>query len=205
MYQKNEYTHNRKKILVALFKQPIDFTGLKDETKLSEPTLSKHLKDLLNSEFVEVKIEGRRKIYNITDKALNSELRMYLAGIYSAYRSLNSHSLWETAGIESLKMMSASEEALTAFMHALARYNPVEYTDERKGKEIFDELVSKIVDASSYLERLKENIGEVESRGGDAQSLKEKFRENMDTYTSIYYALGPPFSYMWKNMSENLE
>lgn len=205
MYQKNEYASNRRKILITLFKQPMDFTGLKDETKLSEPTLSSHLKDLLNSKFVEVKIDGRRKIYSLTDSALNSELRMYLAGVYSAYLALNNEKFWETTGIEALKMMSASEEALTSFMNTLARHSPVEYADERKGKEIFDDIISKITSDSSYLQKLKENIEEAESRGGDAESLKEEFREKMDTYTSIYYALGPPFSYMWKNMTENLE
>ncbi len=183
----------------------MDFTGLKDETKLSEPTLSNHLKDLLNSKFVKVKIEGRRKVYSITDSALNSELRMYLAGIYSAHLALNNEKLWETTGVEALKMMSAGEEALISFINTLARYSPVEYADEREGKEIFDDIVAKIANSSSYLQKLKENIEEAESRGGDAEPLKEEFREKMDTCTSIYYSLGPPFSYMWKNMSENLE
>lgn len=205
MYQKNEYASNRKKILIALFKQPTDFTGLKDETKLSEPTLSSHLKDLLNSKFIEVKLEGRRKVYSLTDSALNSELRMYLAGVYSAYVALNNEKFWETTGVEALKMMSAGEEALHSFINTIARYSPVEYADERKGKEIFDDIVAKIVSSSSYLQKLNENIEEAESRGGDAKSLKEEFREKMETYTSTYYALGPPFSYMWKNMIENLE
>lgn len=170
----------------------MDFTGLQDETRLSEPTLSNHLKDLLNSKFVEVKIEGRRKIYNLTDSALNSELRMYLAGVHSAYLALNSDSFWETTGVEALKMMSAGEESLKSFINSLARYSPVEYSDERKGKEIFDEIVSKITSDSSYLKKLKENIEEAESRGGDAESLREEFRKKMDASTSIYYSLGPP-------------
>ncbi len=205
MYQKNEYASNRRKILVALLKQPMDFTGLKDETKLSEPTLSSHLKDLLNSKFVEVKNEGRRKIYSLTDSALNSELRMYLAGVYSAYLTLKSENFWETAGVEALKMVSAGDEALRSFMNTLARYSPVEYADERKGKELFDDIVSRISFDSSYLQKLKENIEEAESRGGDAEPLKEELRQILDSRTSMYYALGPPFSYMWKNMIENLE
>ncbi|MFO7966466.1 MAG: helix-turn-helix domain-containing protein [Archaeoglobaceae archaeon] len=205
MYQRNEYISNRRKILITLFKQPMDFTGLKDETKLSEPTLSSHLKDLLNSKFVEVKIEGRRKIYSTTDSALNSELRMYLAGIYSAYSTLNNENFWETTGIEALKMMSASEESLVSFINTIARHSPVEYADERKGKEIFDDLVSKINSDSTHLKKLKENIEEAESRVGDATTLKEEFRDKINSLTSIYYALGPPFSYMWKNMIEDLE
>ncbi|HID42703.1 MAG TPA: ArsR family transcriptional regulator [Archaeoglobaceae archaeon] len=206
MYQKNEYSKNRRAILIALFKQPMDFTALKDETRLSEPTLSKHLRDLLNSRFIEVKVEGRRKIYNITEKGLNSELRMYLAGIDSALKVLESgKNFWKTAGMEAVKMVSAGNEALNTFIQALARHSPIEYADERKGKEIFDGIVSKIASTSSKLEKLRKNIEEVEMRGGDADALREKFREKLDAYTAIYFALGPPFSYMWKNMCEELE
>jgi hypothetical protein len=62
-----------------------------------------------------------------------------------------------------------------------------------------------VVSHSSSLEKLKENIEEVETRGGDSELLHKKFRQKVDTYTSIYFALGPPFSYMWKNMCEEFE
>lgn len=206
MYQKEEYSRNRKAIMIALFKQPMDFTALKDETRLSEPTLSKHIKDLLNSRFIEVRVEGRRRIYNITEKGLNSELRMYLAGIDSALKVLESgKNFWKIAGMEAVKMVSAGDDALNTFIQALARHSPVEYADDRKGKEIFDRIVSKMESASSNLEKLKKNIEEVELRGGDADPLREKFREKLDAYTAIYFALGPPFSYMWKNMCEEFD
>jgi len=192
--------------MVALFKQPMDFTALKDETRLSEPTLSKHLRDLLNSGFIEMRVEGRRKIYNITERGLNSELRMHLAGIDSALRVLESgKDFWKTAGVEAVKMVSAGNEALNTFIQALARHSPVEYADSRKGKEIFDSIVSKMESAFSNLEKLKKNIEEVEMRGGDADLLREKLREKLDVYTAIYFALGPPFSYMWKNMCEEFD
>lgn len=192
--------------MVALFKQPMDFTALKDETRLSEPTLSKHLKDLINSKFIEAKIEGRRKIYNITEKGLNSELRMYIAGIDSALKVFeNDKNFWKVAGLEAAKMMSAGNESLITFIQALARHSPIQYADDRKAKEIFDNIVSKMAQNASSIEKLKENIDEVELRGGDADHFRDKLREKIDRYTAIYFALGPPFSYMWKNLVEEFE
>jgi DNA-binding transcriptional regulator GbsR (MarR family) len=192
--------------MTALFRQPMDFTALKDETRLSEPTLSKHLKDLINSKFIEVKFEGRRRIYNITEKGLNSELRMYLAGIDSALKVFeNNKNFWKVAGTEAVKMVSAGSESLTTFIQALARHSPIQYADDRKAKDIFDSIISKMVSNASSIEKLRENIEEVELRGGDADLFRERLREKLDKYTAIYFALGPPFSYMWKNMVGEFE
>jgi len=205
MYQKSEYSKNRRAILVSLFKQPMDFTELRDQTKLSEPTLSKHLRDLLNSKFIEVKYKGRRKIYNITEKAIDSELKMYMVGIFSAYNVFSSKDFWKAAGMETAKMMSAGHDSLLTFVQAIARHSPIEFADERGGKEIFDNIISDMIKNYTTLERLRDNIEEVELRGGDLEPLKKKFREKLDSFTSMYYALGPPFSYMWKNMCEGCE
>jgi DNA-binding transcriptional ArsR family regulator len=207
MYQKETYTKNRKEILLALFQQPMDFTALRDETKLSEPTLSRHLKDLLNSGYVELKKDGRRRIYKPTQKALETNpLLMQLVGFQSAFRILRcNRNVWQSIGEETIKLATLSSDALAAFVSIILRYFPQLPPEGVSGKAIFNEIVSKMTSDFSSLEKMKEAIDGVEMRGGSAELIRKKFQEKLDRLTSIYLSLGPPFSYMWKDMTEVME
>lgn len=207
MYQKEEYSRNRQRILLALFKQPMDFTALKDETKLSEPSLSRHLKDLLNSGYVELKREGRRKVYRLAEKAYEDDfLLMYLIGLHSAFKILRHDSdFWERVGEEAVKLAALGDHALMSFISVISKFVPRNPPEKVKGKLIFDEIMAKMISDFSSLEKMRETIHALEARGSNAEAVQEKFQDKLDRLTSIYFALGPPFSYLWKNMVEDLE
>lgn len=185
----------------------MDFTALRDETKLSEPSLSRHLKDLLNSGYVELKKEGRRKVYRLTEKAYEDDsLLMHLIGLHSAFRILRYGSdFWEKVGEEVVKLAALGDYALMSFISVISRFAPRNPPEKVKGKTIFDEIMAKMISDFSSLERMKETVNSIEERGANAETVREKFQDKLDRLTSIYLALGPPFSYLWKKMVEDLE
>ncbi|RLI73564.1 hypothetical protein DRO97_07230 [Archaeoglobales archaeon] len=186
MYQKQEYSKNRKAILLALFKQPMDYSALRDETKLSDPTLSKHLKDLLNSNLIGFKREGKRKIYRINEKAFEcAEVVSHLAGVSAALNLLKGKNFEEVLA----DVFSYGNEAVESFLTVISRILILTNKEKTKGKNIYNEIISTM--QSDYNE-LKEMDG-------------LEYQKRADKLNSIYFALGPPFSYQWKNMVERLE
>jgi DNA-binding transcriptional ArsR family regulator len=206
MYQKEEYDRNRRKIILALFSQSMDFTALRDETKLSEPSLSRHLRDLLNSGFIELKKDGRRRIYKLTEKAFEMDcLLMHLIGIHSALKTLLHRKIWQHVGEEAVRLFALSDYATITFISIISRFLPRDSLERRSGRAIFDDVIAKMTSDFSSLKKMIDVIESIELRGGDAEVVRKKFQEKFDRLTSIYLALGPPFSYMWKDMSEALE
>ena len=185
MYQKEEYSKNRRKVLLALFKQPMDYTALKDETKLSDPTLSKHLRDLMDSNLIEFKREGRRKVYKLKELALNTpELVCHLAGINAALKLIKGEDFKRCIS----EVISFGKEATKSFFEVISRISDVKEV-KLDGNRIYNEILS--VMQSDY-EKLK-NLDEA------------NYQRVVDELNSMYFALGPPFSYKWKNMVETLE
>ena len=184
MYQKKEYSKNRKKILLALFKHSMDYTTLKDETKLSDPTLSKHLKDLVDSSIIEFKKDGRRKVYSLKESAFNTpELIYHLMGINAALKLLKGNDFKH-----SLSEILSFGDAVNSFLEVLSRMVVVK-NSKLNGIEIYNEILSKM---QADYEKLK-NLGD------------EEHQKAIEESSLIYFALGPPFSYKWKNMIERLE
>jgi len=200
MYQRGVFEENRRRILEALFQQPMDFTSLRDVTGLSEPTLSRHIHHLLQPRFVEVKNKGKRRVYEITEKGLE-ELYPYLLGVNSALRAMKNEDIEKGIGRSFLSILGV-RGAVSTYTSCLSRYNPPK---EVKGssKQLFSSIVEEMKDDFEELRRMKGIVQTVEDRGGDAVKIREELGEKLEKLNAIYYALGPPFSYMWKSMVES--
>ncbi|RLI78585.1 hypothetical protein DRP05_06690 [Archaeoglobales archaeon] len=185
MYQKVEYSKNRKKVLLALFKQPMDYSTLKDETKLSDPTLSKHLKDLLNSNLIEFKKDGKRKVYRIGKKAFECpEITYHLVGVNAALSLLKGKDFKDVLA----EVFGCGDEAVKSFLSVISKILLIK-NEKVDGKNIYNEILSTMQSDYDELKRLDEL----------------RYQKRVEELNSIYFALGPPFSYQWKNMIEKLE
>ncbi len=200
MYQRGVFEENRRRILEALFQQPMDFTSLRDATNLSEPTLSRHIHHLLQPGYVEVEKRGKRRLYRITEKGLE-ELYPSLLGISSALRAMKNEDFEKGIGKELSSILNV-RGAINAFTSCLSRYIPPK---DIKGssKQLFSSILEEMKDDFEGLRRMKEMAQTVEDRGIDAAEIREELRKTLEKLNAIYYALGPPFSYMWKDMVEN--
>ncbi|AEA47870.1 ArsR/SmtB family transcription factor [Archaeoglobus veneficus] len=199
MYQRSVFEENRRRILKALLEQPMDFTSLRDRTALSEPTLSRHLQHLLQAGFVEVKREGKRKIYSIAEKGLE-ELFPHLLGVSSALRAMKGRDFAKSVG-EELMYVIHIRDALESFAACISRFTPT-INPDGSGRLLFGSIVEEMRADFEELKRLRDTIAAIEERGGDAEGLREELGKKLEKLNSIYLALGPPFSYMWRKMIE---
>jgi|GEM_PF-878682 len=211
MYQRSIFEENRKKLLMLLFEQPMDFTSLKDASNLSEPALSRHLQHLLQSKFVEVRKDGRRRIYRITDKGLE-ELFPHLLGMCSALKAMKARNFEKVVGREFLSVLSVAG-ALNSFASCISRFVPTNVPqastqstsikNQKRAVQLFGKIVEEMQSDFEELKRMRKLAEEVEERGGDASKIREEIDRKLSQLNAIYYALGPPFSYMWKEMVES--
>lgn len=163
----------------------MDYSALKDETKLSDPTLSKHLKDLLNSNLIEFKRDGKRKVYRISKKAFECpEIIYHLVGVNAALNLLKGKDFEEILA----EVFGCGDEAVKSFLSIISRVLLVK-NKKMDGKSIYNEIISTMQSDYNELKELDEL----------------KYQKRVEELNSIYFALGPPFSYQWKNMIEKLE
>jgi|Deesub1362A_J573_1020465.scaffolds.fasta_scaffold00430_33 DNA-binding transcriptional ArsR family regulator len=208
MYQKEEYSKNNGRILLALIGRKMDFTSLKDEVNLSSPTLAIHLRDLVEKKFVECKRDGRRKIYGPGEKAFDQEhVKNHLIGLMEAYRTMKkSKNFWSEVGKKSVSLMRSNPDAAFAFISAISRFttNPVQ-PNNYDGSEIVEWIYLRMVEDFNQLRNLIHAIQDLEMRDLKAEKLRKKFENQLSRLKSIYISLGPPFSYRWMEMVEELE
>lgn len=74
---------SRRRILDRLLQSDASVTELSEQLRLSQPLISKHLRTLRESGFVEVHVEAQRRIYSLNAKPL-AEIDEWL----SAYRKM---------------------------------------------------------------------------------------------------------------------
>jgi DNA-binding transcriptional ArsR family regulator len=205
MYQKEEYRRNTGKILIALIEGEKDFSSLRDHTNLSPPTLSSHLKDLLERKLVSFRRDGKRKVYYPLERAYNDpEVKRHLIGVFEAYRIFKvKRKFWNEVGKKAVQLFNISPEAAFSFLAAISKYRPV-FGEERYG-DILESIYLRMTDDFNQLVEMKNTVQEFEARGMDVKSLRMKFESKMRDLKNMYIALGPPFSYKWLKMMERID
>ena len=204
MYQKEAYTRNSDKILLALIERRMDFSTLLDKVKLSAPALSKHLKDLIERKLVSFEVKGKRKIYYPLENAyLQPGVKSHLLGITEAYRTIKGRKkFWSEVGKKAVSLFSQNPDVAFSFLSAISKYRlHFEQSFEASPEWLF----GRMHEDYNLLKEMKETIKDLELRGINPKELKRKFQNRADDLKNLYIALGPPFSYRWLEMVEKLE
>jgi len=204
MYQKEAYTRNSDKILLALVEGKMDFSTLLDKVKLSAPALSKHLKDLIERKLVSFEVKGRRKIYYALENAYQQPgVKNHLVGIAEAYRTIKGRKkFWNEVGRKAVSLFSQNPDAAFSFLSAISKYR---FHIEPRVEVSPEWLFLRMHEDFNMLKEMKETIKDLELRGVKAGEMKKKFQSRMEDLKNLYIALGPPFSYRWLEMVEKLE
>ena len=206
MYQKEAYTRNSDKILLALIERKMDFSTLLDKVKLSAPALSNHLKDLIERKLVSFEVKGKRKIYYPLENAYQQPgVKSHLIGIVEAYRTIKGRKkFWSEVGRKAVSLFSQNPDAAFSFLSAISKYRL--HLESQFQNEISPEwLFLRMHEDFNILKEMKETIKDLELKGVNPKELKRKFQGRMEDLKNLYIALGPPFSYRWLEMVEKLE
>jgi DNA-binding transcriptional ArsR family regulator len=204
MYQKETYTRNSDKILLALIERRMDFTTLLDRVKLSAPALSKHLKDLLERKIISFEAKGKRRIYYPLEAAYQQPgVKNHIVGIVEAYRTIKGRKkFWSEVGRKAVSLFSQNPDAAFSFLSAISRYRIHLETHPQNGIEW---LFMRMVEDYNLLKEMREIVRDLELNGLKPRELKRKFQSRAEDLRNLYIALGPPFSYRWLEMVEKLE
>jgi DNA-binding transcriptional ArsR family regulator len=180
----------KERIMLSLLWGEKDFTTLKDELKVSSPTLSTHLKDLLEKEYLEFRVEGRRKLYRLKEKAFQSPF------LFSHFRGLKAASdviRGRMDALTGLRQVAEDDVALKAFTSTILRfYQPLDGS-----KDGYRELISVLEEDISGVERL---IGVK-----DLDEVREVLNSRIRFLDSLYSSLGPPLSVLWMRYRTRIE
>ncbi|RLI77717.1 hypothetical protein DRP07_11930 [Archaeoglobales archaeon] len=205
MYQKEAYTRNSDRILIALIERRMDFSSLLDRVKLSAPALSNHLKDLIEKKLVSFEVKGKRKIYYPLENAYRQPgVKSHFTGIIEAYRTIKGRKkFWSEVGRKAVSLFIQNPDSAFSFLSAISKYRM--HLEDHDIEDGIEWIYMRMLEDFNLLKEMKETVKELELRGINSKNIKKKFQNKMEDFRNLYISLGPPFSYRWLDMVEKLE